>query len=132
LLIFPEGVPGVAKHFRRRYELAEWRVGHVEFAIRHRVPIIPAAIVGAEEQMPQIGRLSVHAFGIPHVPIPLTPLPLPVRYHIRYGRPIVLDADYAPDAADEPAVLERAAALAKAAVQELLEGARKERKGWFA
>jgi 1-acyl-sn-glycerol-3-phosphate acyltransferase len=131
-LIFPEGVPGVAKPFTRRYELAEWRVGHVEFAIRHRIPIVPAAIVGAEEQMPQIGRLSLHAFGIPHVPVPLTPFPLPVRYRIRYGRPIALYDQHAPEVADDPSVLESAAADVKAAVQDLLDGARKERRGWFA
>lgn len=130
LLIFPEGVPGIAKAFRRRYELAEWRVGHVELAIRHRVPIVPAAVVGAEEQMPLIGSLPVHAFGIPHVPIPLTPLPLPVRYHIRYGRPITL-FDHAPGSEDDPEVLEAGAARVKASVQILLESARKERKGIF-
>lgn len=130
--IFPEGVPGVAKHFRHRYELAAWRVGHAEFAIRHRVSVVPAAIVGAEEQMPQIGRLPVHAFGIPHLPIPLVPLPLPVRYHIHYGRPLSLHEDLPREAADEPEVLERAAARTKAAVQTLLESARRERKGLFA
>jgi 1-acyl-sn-glycerol-3-phosphate acyltransferase len=131
LLIFPEGVPGIAKKFRSRYELAPWRVGHVELAIRHRVPIIPVAIVGAEEQMPLIGSLPVHAFGIPHVPIPLTPLPLPVRYHIRYGRPIALYDRHAPASADDPEVLEGQAARVKAAVQTLLESARSERTGVF-
>ena len=132
LLVFPEGVAGVAKHFRHRYELAEWRVGHAEFAIRHRVPVIPAAIVGAEEQMPQIARLPVHVFGIPHVPVVLSPLPLPVRYHIRYGAPLFLYDEFPPDAADEPEVLDNAAARTKDAVRRLLEGERSSRRGVFA
>ena len=58
-------------------------------AIRHGAPIVPAALVGAEEQMPQLTRLTgVRAFGLPYLPIPATPFPLPVRYHIAYGAPI--------------------------------------------
>ena len=90
-LVFPEGVPGISKGFRRRYELQEWRVGHVELAIRHRVPIVPIAVVGAEEAWPLIGRIdSFHWFGAPFLPIPLVPLPLPVRCHVHYGEPIAL------------------------------------------
>jgi len=132
LLIFPEGVAGVAKNFRQRYELAEWRVGHAEFAIRHRVPVIPAAIVGAEEQMPQLGRLPFHAFGIPHLPVPLSPVPLPVRYYIRYGRPLSLSDHHPPEDADDPRVLEGASAKIKAAVKDLLERAKAARRGVFA
>jgi 1-acyl-sn-glycerol-3-phosphate acyltransferase len=132
LLVFPEGVAGVGKNFRHRYELAEWRVGHAEFAIRHRVPVIPTAIVGAEEQMPQLARLPVHAFGIPHLPIALSPLPLPVRYHVRYGAPVYLYEEFPPGAADEPEVLDIAAARTKAAVRTLLESTRRARRGVFA
>jgi len=132
LLVFPEGVAGVAKNFGRRYELAEWRVGHAEFAIRHRVPVIPAAIVGAEEQMPQLAKLHVHPFGIPHVPLALSPLPLPVRYHIRYGAPLRLYEEFPLGSADEPEVLDAAAVRTKTAVQNLLESGRRARKGVFA
>ena len=53
VVIFPEGTTGVAKPFRDRYQLQDWRVGHVELAIRHRAPVVPAAIIGAEESWPQ-------------------------------------------------------------------------------
>src|SRR5688572_546190 len=100
LMIFPEGVPGVAKHFRDRYKLQDWRVGHVELAIRHGAPVVPVGIVGAEEQMPQIGRIPIKVAGLPFIPITLTPFPMPVRYHIRYGPPIPVHLDYRPDQAD--------------------------------
>jgi 1-acyl-sn-glycerol-3-phosphate acyltransferase len=132
LLVFPEGVAGVSKNFGHRYELGEWRVGHAEFAIRHRVPVIPTAIVGAEEQMPQLARLPVHPFGIPHVPIVLSPLPLPVRYHVRYGTPLFLHEEFPPGAADDPEVLDVAAARTKGVVQKLLESGRRARNGVFA
>ncbi|MEM9695195.1 MAG: lysophospholipid acyltransferase family protein, partial [Myxococcota bacterium] len=54
VIVFPEGTPGIGKRFSERYKLQRWRVGHVELALRHRVPVIPTAIVGAEEQMPQV------------------------------------------------------------------------------
>ena len=58
LMIFPEGVPGIGKHFRDRYQLQDWRVGHAELAIRHSAPVIPVAFIGPEEQMPQIAFLT--------------------------------------------------------------------------
>ena len=54
LMIFPEGTPGIIKPFSKRYELQKFRVGHAELAIRHGVPIIPIAVVGAEEQYPSL------------------------------------------------------------------------------
>lgn len=131
LMIFPEGVPGIAKHFKDRYHLQDWRVGHVELAIRHRAPVVPVGIVGAEEQMPQIGRIPIQVAGLPFIPITLTPIPLPVRYHIRYGPPIPVHEEYRPDHADDPAAVREAAARVKAAVQALLEQGLAERTGIF-
>ncbi len=87
LMIFPEGTPGIGKNFSERYQLQKWRVGHAELAIRHRAPVVPVAIVGAEEQMPQLAKIP--GFGaVPYLPIPLTPMPMPVRYRILYGEPV--------------------------------------------
>ncbi len=131
LLIHPEGVPGVAKHFKDRYKLQDWRVGHVELAIRHGVPVIPTAVVGAEEQMPQIGRIPISMMGLPFIPVTLVPFPLPVKYHIRYGAPIPVHETYTPDQADDPAVVRRAAAEVKAAVQALIDTMLATRAGVF-
>lgn len=132
LMIFPEGVPGVAKHFRDRYKLQDWRVGHVELAIRHGAPVVPVGIVGAEEQMPQIGRIPIKVAGLPFIPVTLTPFPLPVRYHICYGAPIPVHLDYRPDQADDPSVVREAAARVKAAVQAILDQGLRDRRGIFA
>lgn len=132
LMIFPEGVPGIAKHFKDRYKLQDWRVGHVELAIRHRAPVVPVGVVGAEEQMPQIGRIPISVMSMPFIPITLTPFPLPVRYHIHYGEPIRTDLDYRPEDADDPGAVREAAARVKAAVQALLDRGVRERKGIFA
>jgi 1-acyl-sn-glycerol-3-phosphate acyltransferase len=131
LMIFPEGVPGIAKPFRERYQLQDFRVGHAELAIRHQAPVVPVGIVGAEEQMPQLARLPVHAFGIPYLPLPLTPLPLPVRYHLHYGEPLRLHEGLRPEDADDPEVVRRAAERVRHAVQALVNRGLRLRKGVF-
>ena len=131
VVVFPEGAPAIGKPFRERYHLQAWRVGHAELAIRHRVPVIPVAIVGAEEQWPQLARLEVQLLGAPYVPIPATPLPLPVHYHLHYGEPMALFEGTRPEDADDPGVVGRAAARVKEAVAELLARGLRERAGVF-
>ena len=130
--LFPEGVPGIGKSFWKRYKLQAWREGHVELAIRHRVPVVPVAIVGAEEQMPQLLKLPAPTgFGIPYIPLPLTPVPLPVHYHIIYGEPENLPQIYRPEQARDPQVLQEAAARIKARVQQLIDEGLQARDGVF-
>lgn len=133
LMVFPEGVPGIGKPFSERYRLQAWRVGHAELAIRHRAPVVPVAIVGAEEQMPQVARMERLGrwMGLPYVPVPLVPFPLPVHYHVWYGDPIRLYEDLAPEAADDPEVVREAAARVKRAVDALLHRGLEERRGIF-
>lgn len=121
VLIFPEGVSGVAKPPRDRYRLQRWQVGHAELAIRFRAPIVPVAILGAEESWPLALRLRwPRPFGAPYLPVPWTPLPLPVRYHLHYGEPIELHRDRAPEDADDPAIVAAAALRTHDAVRDLI------------
>lgn len=121
LAIFPEGVSGVAKPFRERYQLQRWSVGHAELALRHRAPIVPVAIIGAEESWPVALRLrGLRVFGAPYLPIPATPLPLPVRYHLHYGAPLDLHGDLPSEAADDPAVVAAAAERVRLALAALI------------
>src|SRR5262245_28026541 len=96
VMLFPEGIAGMAKPPGQKYQLQAWRVGHAELALRSGVPVIPVGIVGPDEQWPELARLPLHLFGAPWLPVPLTPLPLPVRYHIRYGQPLALAAGRRP------------------------------------
>jgi 1-acyl-sn-glycerol-3-phosphate acyltransferase len=131
LLVFPEGVRGMAKGFSRRYELGPFTVGHAELSLRYRAPIVPTAIIGAEEQMPQVGRLPLRVFGAPYLPVPLSPIPLPVRYRILYGSPIALHAEHPPESADDPRVLTQAAERVRHAVERLIDEGLRERDGIF-
>jgi 1-acyl-sn-glycerol-3-phosphate acyltransferase len=131
LVLFPEGTDGIGKPFSHRYQLQGWRVGHVELAIRHRAPVVPVAIVGAEEQWPQLTRLPIRALGIPYLPLPASLLPLPAKYHVRYGEPIAFHERFSPQDADDPFVLAQCAQTVKEAVASLIVQALAARKGVF-
>ncbi|MGH9035433.1 MAG: lysophospholipid acyltransferase family protein, partial [Acidimicrobiia bacterium] len=52
VLVFPEGVKGPSKLYKDRYRLKRFgRGGFVETAMRAGVPIVPVAVMGAEESM---------------------------------------------------------------------------------
>lgn len=100
--VFPEGYKGVGKGWSERYRLQRFgRGGFMELAMKTRVPIVPVAIVGAEEAYPMIGnaKLLAKALGFPYFPItptfpllgPLGALPLPSRWLIEFGEPIATE-----------------------------------------
>jgi 1-acyl-sn-glycerol-3-phosphate acyltransferase len=130
IAIWPEGVTGPGKPFRERYRIQTWRVGFAELAIRYGAAVVPVAIVGAEESWPLLAKLrGIRAFGVPFLPIPASPIPLPVHYHIRYGTPIRFD--HAPSDANDPGIVTSAAIDVRVAVQALLEATLEARRGVF-
>lgn len=98
VLLFPEGVSGVAKPFSERYRLRQFSPGFARLATQCDVPVIPVAVVGAEEIYPLVGRAEAvgRRLGVPYLPItpffpllgPLGALPLPTKWFIGFGRPI--------------------------------------------
>ena len=87
VLIFPEGIQGIGKPFRDRYRLQRFgRGGFVKLALRTGRPILPVAIMGAEETLPLLGKLPGGALGVPYLPV--TPPPLPAKWRIRIGEPL--------------------------------------------
>lgn len=113
--VWPEGYKGTGKPFRERYRLQRFgRGGFVSAALRAGVPIVPCAIVGAEETYPLLGDLKPLArlLGLPYFPVtptfpwlgPLGAVPLPSKWLIEFGEPFVLDG-YPESAADDPMVV---------------------------
>jgi 1-acyl-sn-glycerol-3-phosphate acyltransferase len=97
--VFPEGLKGVGKMYRERYRLNRFgRGGFARLARKAGVPIIPVAIIGAEEIHPILGKITSLAepLGLPYIPItptfpflgPLGLLPVPTKWTIRFGTPI--------------------------------------------
>src|SRR5690606_13888284 len=69
--VFPEGFKGVGKHYTQRYQLQRFgRGGFVAAALRTGAPIIPVAIVGAEEIYPMLADIKPLArlLGLPYFP----------------------------------------------------------------
>jgi 1-acyl-sn-glycerol-3-phosphate acyltransferase len=108
--VCPEGFKGTGKPFRQRYRLQRFgRGGFAASAIRAEVPLIPCAVVGAEETYPMIGNAKPLArlLGLPYFPLtPLFPwfgmlgmVPLPSRWIIEFGKPV----DTAGCTPDDPA-----------------------------
>jgi 1-acyl-sn-glycerol-3-phosphate acyltransferase len=132
IAIWPEGSAGIAKPVRDRYRLKEWRVGHAELALRYRAPVVPVAILGSEESWPVLGRITgFHRFGVPFLPVPATPFPLPLRHYLYYGAPIALHDGLPPDAADDPGAVAHAATRVRLALGDLIRDARQARSGRF-
>ncbi|SDD62780.1 lysophospholipid acyltransferase family protein [Rhodococcus tukisamuensis] len=113
--VFPEGFKGIGKPFSERYKLQRFgRGGFVSAAIRTGAPIIPCSIVGSEEIYPKIGDIKSLArlLGMPYFPVtpffphlgPLGLIPLPSKWYIEFGEPIVTDS-YDTVAAEDPMVL---------------------------
>jgi 1-acyl-sn-glycerol-3-phosphate acyltransferase len=131
LLVFPEGVRGLNKPFSERYRLQKFGLGFLRLALESAAPVIPCAVVGAEEQAPALADLKPLArlLGFPAFPITPTilPLPLPARYHIRFGEPMRFTGS--PD--DDDAELERKVAQVQAAVRELLDRGLAERRSVY-
>ena len=120
LLVFPEGTRGLNKLFRDRYKLQRFGQGFMRLALESGAPVVPVAVVGAEEQAPALFDLKSLArlLSFPALPITPTlfPFPLPTRYHIHFGEPLVFQGS--PDEDDEP--LERKVVEVEAAVRDLL------------
>jgi 1-acyl-sn-glycerol-3-phosphate acyltransferase len=130
VVVFPEGVKGIGKPYRDRYQLQRFgRGGFIKVAVRTGAPIIPVAVVGAEEIYPVIGQIEPLArlIGFPFFPItptfpwagPLGLVPLPTKWTIEFGQPIPVD-DHGPQAAANPAVVARLTEQVRSTVQQML------------
>lgn len=96
--VFPEGERGFMKPVWEAYRVQRFgRGGFIELAEGAKAPIIPVAIVGSEEVHPAVGVSSRLArlvrFFFPEqrveeMAIFLNPIPLPVRWHLRFLPPI--------------------------------------------
>lgn len=128
ILVFPEGVRGSGKTWWRRYQLQEFGTGFLRLALETRTPIVPVAVVGAEETYPSVYNAAWLAklLGFPYVPVtpffpllgPLGAIPLPVKVQVLFGEPLAVEGEVdAPDA-DVQEEVERVKSAIRALIQE--------------
>jgi 1-acyl-sn-glycerol-3-phosphate acyltransferase len=143
VLVFPEGQKGTRKLFWQRYKLRRFgRGGFVKTAIRAGVPIVPVAVVGAEEAMPIFAHVPFlqrltgliyfpinHAF--PHFGLLAAGMYMPAKFKIRFLEPVSFDR-FGPDAADDVAFVQQVADDVRARIQIALNEMLRERSSvWF-
>ncbi|MGH2980393.1 MAG: lysophospholipid acyltransferase family protein [Solirubrobacterales bacterium] len=131
VLVFPEGQKGSRKLFWQRYKLRRFgRGGFVKTAIRAGVPIVPVAVMGAEEAMPIFAHVPLlqrltgliyfpvnHAF--PHFGLLAGAMYLPAKFRIRFLEPVRFER-YGPEAADDVAFVQQVADDIRARIQDSL------------
>jgi len=112
VLVFPEGAKATRKLYWQRYRLRRFgRGGFVKTAMRTGAPIVPVAVVGAEEAMPIFAHVPLlqqltgliyfpinHAF--PHFGLAAGLMYLPAKFKLRFLEPVTLDG-YGPRDADD-------------------------------
>ncbi len=137
ILAFPEGTRGSGKIFQKRYQLQSFGRGFMRLALQTNAPVVPVGIVGAEESIISIADLKPVAkmLGMPYLPVPallpllgpLAFLPLPTKFHIYIGEPLVFEGPFD----DEDEVIQEKVDVVQAAVAELIREGREARTSWF-
>jgi 1-acyl-sn-glycerol-3-phosphate acyltransferase len=105
--------------------------GYVKLALRTGSPIVPVAIVGAEEVHYCIGDVPQLAeyLNLPCFPLIASALPLPARIYIRFGEAIRFDVG--PGAADDQALVDRLNERVRGALQSLIDDTLRRREGIY-
>jgi 1-acyl-sn-glycerol-3-phosphate acyltransferase len=131
VLVFPEGRKGTEKLYKDRYRLRRFgRGGFVASAMRARAPIVPIAVVGAEEAMPAFAQIGIlqRLTGLLYFPVTPT-FPhfgllgfvgyLPAKFRIRFLEPVRTD-DLGSDPWEDAGLVQTMAEEIRARIQEEL------------
>jgi 1-acyl-sn-glycerol-3-phosphate acyltransferase len=143
VLVFPEGRKGTEKLYKDRYRLRRFgRGGFVEAAMRAGVPIVPIALIGAEEAMPTFAHVGFLRRLTGLIYFPVTPLfphlgpllgaaYLPAKFRIRFLEPIPTD-QWGERPWDDKGLVQTVAEDVRARIQEeLVDLVAHRRSVWF-
>jgi 1-acyl-sn-glycerol-3-phosphate acyltransferase len=143
VLVFPEGTKGTGKLYNERYRLRRFgRGGFVEIAMRAGVPIIPIAVVGAEESMPILFKMPAvaKAIGVPYFPITANLLALgplgavgyfPAKFKLRVLDPISFDVPPDQVRYSRSRIMEESEGIRQRIQEALYEMLQQRRSVWF-
>ena len=144
VLVFPEGTKGTGKLYTDRYQLRRFgRGGFVEIAMRAGVPIVPIAVVGAEEAMPIVAKVPrvASALGVPYVPVTANQLlfgpvlglvmPLPAKFKLRVLDPVHFDVPPDRPRYSRSRIMDESEAIRRRIQEALADMLRARRSIWF-
>jgi 1-acyl-sn-glycerol-3-phosphate acyltransferase len=139
--IFPEGVKGLEKSYRNRYHLQRFgRGGSIRLAMKTRAPVLPVAVLGAEETYPVLftSGFVANMLRMPYFPVtplfpwlgPLGLLPLPSKWRIRFGERIPL-GEFSPGAWEDDILVNTLNEDVRQTIQEMLSEMVQQRRSLF-
>ncbi|MDQ1379536.1 MAG: hypothetical protein QOJ71_255 [Actinomycetota bacterium] len=143
VLVFPEGTKGTGKHYRDRYRLRRFgRGGFVDIAMRAGVPVIPIAVMGAEETMPILFKSPRLAkmLNVPYFPVTANMLAfgpagliayLPAKFRIRVLPPVYFDVPPNQERYSRSRVMEESERIRRMVQDALYDMLRTRRSVWF-
>jgi 1-acyl-sn-glycerol-3-phosphate acyltransferase len=136
--VFPEGIKGIGKLYKNRYRLQRFgRGGFIRLCLRTQTPLVPCAIVGAEETNPLLHRMELFTkvFDLPYMPVtptfpwlgPLGLLPAPTKWRIVFGDMVRFEG-YGPEAANDHVLVGRLAERVRGSIQSMLDTSLRDRR----
>lgn len=144
VLVFPEGTKGTSKTYDERYQLRRFgRGGFVKIAMRAGVPVVPIAVVGAEESMPILFRINALSkiLGVPYFPVtanmvafgPIfgSVLYFPAKFKLRVLEPVHFDVPPDQPRYSRSLVMEQSEAIRQLIQEALYDMLRQRQSVWF-
>ncbi|HUQ39047.1 MAG TPA: lysophospholipid acyltransferase family protein [Acidimicrobiales bacterium] len=142
VLVFPEGGKGPGKTYDERYRLRRFgRGGFVEIAMRAGVPVVPIAVVGAEEAMPTLTSIPALAklLKLPYFPVTLNSLLLgplgavtyfPVKMKLKVLPPVRFDVPPDQERYSKSLVMDEAEGIRRSLQETLFSMLRQRKSVW--
>ncbi len=131
VLVFPEGVRGIAKDSEDFYDMKKFGRGFFRIALATGIPILPVAVVGAEEFYPIVWHPLKLAkkIGLPAMPLApnIVPLPSPVDIHV--GEAFMIPEGLSADAPDSE--LDEHIDFIHEKIQQMIDAGLKNRRSFF-
>jgi 1-acyl-sn-glycerol-3-phosphate acyltransferase len=92
IVVFPTGAEGDMNTIFNKYQVHEFAVGFMEYALRFRTPVTPTCVTGSEEAALTLGKINTNLAGFKHIPItpifpwlgPLGFIPFPSKFRIYF------------------------------------------------
>lgn len=144
VLVFPEGSKGPAKPYTERYKLRRFgRGGFVQIAMRAGVPVVPIAVVGAEESMPIMFNIAPIAklLGIPYAPVTANSLLfgpllgavayLPAKFKLKVLDPVHFDVPPDQPRYSKSRIMDESEAIRQQIQEALFDMLKKRKSVWF-
>jgi 1-acyl-sn-glycerol-3-phosphate acyltransferase len=131
ILVFPEGIKGVAKNTSQFYELQKFTRGFYRMALASGFEILPIAVVGCEECFPFVYHLDSLAkkLGVPALPLSANYFPLPSPVDIHIGNPVAINPDLTSDSPDKE--IEREVRKIKNKIKTMINRGRKSQRDLY-